>query len=394
MPLVNLVIVLMVGMSSTFLGVGISRFAFTPLMPMISSAGWFSVTEVNYLGSINLLGYLIGALSAHRLSLKLGTPILLMAAALMVSSSYLLCFWPISYTWVAVWRLFAGISGGWLMVVGPAFTLKHTPKRRRNLVMTMIFMGIGCGVIFSSILIPLLLNFSFSMTWLAIGGLSLCVAVTMSYGIRQLSSLSSLTSLSLPSPPSMAFSFSTVWLVIMAYGLDAAGFIPHTIYWVDYLVRELNFTSQQAFWLWAAFGGGCITGPLVAHVLVSRLSWHGALIVAYSLKTLAIFLPVITDKPLLLFCSAFLVGVMTPGIVALTAGRVAELVGTSQNQYYWGIATAGFALLQALSGWAMSFYYQQVGEYTPLFMAATVLMFFGLLCLLTSQNPFQQRVRR
>ncbi|MGT0150465.1 hypothetical protein ACT691_17740 [Vibrio metschnikovii] len=47
-------------------------------------------------------------------------------------------------------------------------------------------------------------------------------------------------------------------------------------------------------------------------------------------------LPVLTAMPVLLFCSAFIVGALTPGIVALTAGRIAELVGTTRHQYYWG----------------------------------------------------------
>ncbi|MGL6055052.1 YbfB/YjiJ family MFS transporter [Vibrio metschnikovii] len=133
-------------------------------------------------------------------------------------------------------------------------------------------------------------------------------------------------------------------------------------------------------------GIGCLSGPLIANWLVSQLSWHRALWVAYALKAAAILLPVLTAMPVLLFCSAFIVGALTPGIVALTAGRMAELVGTTRHQYYWGRATAGFALLQALSGWGMSFYYQKVGEYAPLFITAALLMLFGLLCIWAS--PF------
>ncbi|WP_158145239.1 YbfB/YjiJ family MFS transporter [Vibrio metschnikovii] len=379
----NTLLVLMVGMSSTLIGIGLSRFAFTPLIPMLSSEGWFSVVETSYLGSLNLLGYLIGALSAHRLAQQVGDRLLLTVAALVVSVSYFVCFLPIHYLWVAGWRVLAGVAGGHLMVIGPAFALLHSHKNYRNAVMTMIFMGIGLGVVLSSAIIPLLLRFSLSITWLAIGSLSLCISAVMIFGLRQLPAISHS---SLSSEPSSSFATGAVWLVIAAYALDAAGFIPHTIFWVDYLVRERNFTQLQALWLWFAFGGGCLSGPLIAKWLVSQLSWHRALWVAYALKAFAILLPVLTAMPVLLFCSAFIVGALTPGIVALTAGRIAELVGTTRHQYYWGRATAGFALLQALSGWGMSFYYQKVGEYAPLFITAALLMLFGLLCIWAS--PF------
>ncbi|MBC5850552.1 YbfB/YjiJ family MFS transporter [Vibrio metschnikovii] len=381
----NALLVLMVGMSSTLIGIGLSRFAFTPLIPMLSSEGWFSVIETSYLGSLNLLGYLIGALSAHRLAQQVGDRLLLTVAALVVSVSYFVCFLPIHYLWVAGWRVLAGVAGGHLMVIGPAFALLHSHKNYRNAVMTMIFMGIGLGVVLSSAIIPLLLRFSLSIIWLAIGSLSLCISAVMIFGLRQLPAISHS---SLSSEPSSSFAIGAVWLVIAAYALDAAGFIPHTIFWVDYLVRERNFTQPQpqALWFWFAFGGGCLSGPLMAKWLVSRFSWHRALWVAYALKAAAILLPVLTAQPLWLFCSAFIVGAMTPGIVALTAGRIAELVGTTLHSYYWGKATAGFALLQAISGGMMAYYYQHVAEYIPLFTTATLLMLFALLCI--SLSPF------
>ncbi|WP_167363662.1 YbfB/YjiJ family MFS transporter [Vibrio injensis] len=379
----NTLLVLMVGMSSTLIGIGLSRFAFTPLIPMLSSEGWFSVAQTSYLGSLNLLGYLIGALSAHRLAQQVGDRLLLIIATVLVSVSYLACFLPMHYWWVAGWRVIAGAAGGYLMVIGPALALQHSDKPHRNTVMTMIFMGIGLGVVFSAVIMPLLLQFSLSVTWLAIGSLSLAISGLMIIALKRLPVIPRAI---VSSDASAPVATGAVWLVIAAYALDAAGFIPHTIFWVDYLVRERYFTPPQALWFWFAFGGGCLSGPLMAKWLVSRFSWHRALWVAYALKAAAILLPVLTAQPFWLFCSAFIVGAMTPGIVALTAGRIAELVGTTLHSYYWGKATAGFALLQAISGGMMAYYYQHVAEYIPLFITATLLMLFALLCI--SLSPF------
>ena len=54
---------------ATLLGIGMARFAYTPLIPALVDAGWFSTHDAAYLGAINLLGYLLGAALAHRATL-------------------------------------------------------------------------------------------------------------------------------------------------------------------------------------------------------------------------------------------------------------------------------------------------------------------------------------
>src|SRR5690242_16400684 len=46
------------------IGIGLSRFAYTPLLPAIIFAGWFDSASAAYLGAANLGGYLAGALIA------------------------------------------------------------------------------------------------------------------------------------------------------------------------------------------------------------------------------------------------------------------------------------------------------------------------------------------
>ena len=53
---------------ATLAGIGIARFAYTPLLPAIIQEGWFTASQGAYLGAANLLGYFIGALAAHSLS--------------------------------------------------------------------------------------------------------------------------------------------------------------------------------------------------------------------------------------------------------------------------------------------------------------------------------------
>ena len=56
------------GLSASLVGIGLARFAYTPLIPALIAAHWFAPAAVVYLGAANLAGYLAGALAARPLA--------------------------------------------------------------------------------------------------------------------------------------------------------------------------------------------------------------------------------------------------------------------------------------------------------------------------------------
>jgi Uncharacterised MFS-type transporter YbfB len=60
------------GLSANLVGVGLARFAYTPLIPALSAAQWFSASTTIYLGAANLAGYLAGALLARSIARRIG----------------------------------------------------------------------------------------------------------------------------------------------------------------------------------------------------------------------------------------------------------------------------------------------------------------------------------
>src|SRR5258707_15311914 len=49
------------GLCASLVGLGLARFAYTPLIPALIAAKWFSPPDAVYLGAANLAGYLAGA---------------------------------------------------------------------------------------------------------------------------------------------------------------------------------------------------------------------------------------------------------------------------------------------------------------------------------------------
>ena len=44
------------GLVASFVGLGLARFSYTPLIPALIAAKWFSASDVVYLGAANLAG--------------------------------------------------------------------------------------------------------------------------------------------------------------------------------------------------------------------------------------------------------------------------------------------------------------------------------------------------
>lgn len=373
---------LFTGLMATLAGIGLARFAYTPLLPAIIQQGWFGSSQAVYLGAANLLGYLLGALTAHTLSERFPPRWVLGASFAGIGLSFVLCATPGSFTGFFLCRLVSGVAGAVLMVVGPSLALTATPVERKTTVGALVFTGIGLGALLSATVVPLLLELDLNWTWLALGGLALLAGLACDRAAARLPRPQVLTAGTGHGSGSAAPVGLVVLLVMAAYALDAAGFVPHTVFWADYLTREASLGNQAASVQWALFGVGAILGPLLAGLLARRFGWHSGLAVGFLTKSLAIALPLLSIAFVSRSLSSLLVGAMIPGIVALTSGRLAELAGPAAHKRLWGRATAAFAAAQALSGYAMSGLYAQLGSYYPLFAIGSCLLAAGFVLVL------------
>ncbi|MGQ8104816.1 YbfB/YjiJ family MFS transporter, partial [Acinetobacter baumannii] len=127
---------------ATCLGIGIFRFSYTALMPiMIVQYGW-THDFASYLGSANLLGYLVGALLALFSIKEKSIPALIITSAFLGSLSLLCCsFIHMSLAWFILWRTISGIAGGLLMILAPSFAMKNIAISQRLKVNFLGFSG-------------------------------------------------------------------------------------------------------------------------------------------------------------------------------------------------------------------------------------------------------------
>ena len=387
---------LLTGFMATLSGVGLARFAYTALMPQMVHAGWFSGEQVAYLGAANLLGYLIGALAAAPLAERMGALSVLVACWVAVMLSFAACSLPQPMALFFVWRLISGIAGAALMVLGPSVAMSAAAPQRRATLGPLMFCGIGCGALLSATLVPLIGSWSLSAVWWS---LAISASIAGWLGLRQAQRLAMLTAPLAPitpasqtssaanAPPGLTTGLWTtaVLLLFLGYMCDAFGYVPHTVFWVDYLAREQQLGATYASAQWAIFGLGALLGPLAVALAATRWGWWAACTGTYATKTVGVALPLFWASFSGHALSSLLVGALSPGLSAVTSGYLMQLVGATRHKRMWGYATAAFALMQALAGYWMAWIYAQLGAYQPLFVMGAMALICGTALIASSR---------
>ena len=360
------------GLCAVLVGIGLARFAYTPLIPALIDAQWFTAAQAAYLGAANLAGYLIGALIGRRLAAASTTPLTLRAMMLVATVSFFASALPLSFLWFFVWRLLSGIAGGALMVLAAPSILPHIAPARRGLAGGVIFTGVGLGIAASGTLVPLLLRQGLATTWCALGALALLLTVLAWNGWPGDIAAG-------PTSERPRQTTRPLLALYAEYGLNAAGQVPHMVFLVVYVALGLGRGIEIGAQYWVLFGLGAVLGPMLAGQLADRIGFARALRLAFLVQILGVALAVMQVGPLGLAVSSVVMGAAVPGVVPLVLGRVHELVPPEQRGPAWSFATTAFALGQAAGAYGLSFLYAQTGDYGLLFMLGTAAIFLALL---------------
>ena len=357
----------MAGLCASLVGIGLARFAYTPLIPVLIAEGWFAPAEVAYLGAANLAGYLAGALLARGIAQRAGAATPLRAMMLLASATFFASALPLSFAWYFVWRLASGLAGGVLMVLAAPTVLAAVAPSRRGLAGGAVFTGVGLGIAVSGTLVPLLLRLGLVATWCGLGALALALTVLAWRGWPAGPAAASALR---PDPQDRApRADRALRALYVEYGLCAIGLVPHMVFLVDFVARGLGRGLDAGAGYWVLFGLAACAGPLLAGRLADRIGFGPALRLAFLAQAAAVAWPALADGALGLAVSSIVIGAAVPGVVPLVLGRVQELAGPGAHgrTAAWSTATTAFALGQAGAAYGFSFVFAQTGSHASLF---------------------------
>jgi len=245
------------GLAALAAAMGIGRFAFTPVLPMMLAAGELSLADGGWLAAANYAGYLAGALSAARLPGRLAIRAGLAGIALATLAMALELGFA---AWLAL-RALAGVASAWVLIHVSAWSLERLPARLHGVV----FAGVGVGIAVAGLVcLPLA---DANVAWLVLGLLALPIAWLP------------FTAASSATAPRNGGGAASLLLVV-CYGAFGFGYIiPATF--IPAMAREMLGAGALFGWAWPLLGAAAALSTLIAPRIEPRRLWsHAQLVMA------------------------------------------------------------------------------------------------------------------
>lgn len=355
------VLLSLAGFIALAVAMGIGRFAFTPLLPMMQNDSGLDLAQGGWLASANYLGYLVGALMAAFVrwapatQLRAGLFVVIGGTALMGMTS--------AWTgWLAL-RFIAGVASAWVLVSTSSICLTRLAAMGQSHRAGLVYAGVGCGIALTGVLCLVmgLTHVASWQAWILLGA----VALAGTLAARRLwtqapsgsvASASAPAQTPTPTPTQTPTPTSSTapttsqksappikgyWTLILCYGLFGFGYIlPATFLPAQ---ARLLVSDPALFGLaWPLFGLAAAVSTLfigrLAGAFKRRTLWAASQLVMAT----GVFLPVVWPSLAAIVIAALCVG-GTFMVVTMLGMQEAQAIGGTQARALMAKLTAAFA---------------------------------------------------
>lgn len=324
------------------IAMGISRFAFTPILPFMRVDAFLTFSQGGLLASSNYIGYFIGALGAAFIYRSKKNFLLL--NVMMNILSVLLMGLIDSYVFWLVLRLIAGITSGFIFVLTSSIVMDYLAMHLLTRFSGYVFSGIGLGIATSGLLVPFFeLRIAWQGSWIGLGILS-TVFLLITLVLWKKLDVPNRIQTKQTKQTSIWQGFMP-WL-IMAYGLEGLGYIVTGTFLVD-IIYNIDALRSYAGYSWVIVGIAAIPSAPIWMKLMTRFRTISMMALAYVLQIFGILLPVLSQTAWSVLLSSFLFGFTFVGLVTMSTGYARELF-PKQSAYVVSMLTTFYALGQII----------------------------------------------
>lgn len=345
------------GLVSLAVAMGIGRFAFTPLLPLMLAERSVTLAGASLLASANYFGYLLGALACTFqpwIWMRLGRPpavngpklvrLGLVATTLLTLGMAL----HVPSAWTAL-RFAAGVASAVVFLYTSGWCLEQLARRNVPAMGALIFVGPGAGIVASGLAATGLVatEAQASMGWLTFGILAglLTASVWAVFDAGR--------GVAAPAPPAgpgnvaaapVRAGVGELTVLACAYGLAGIGYIV-TATFLPVIARQALPGSPWLDLFWPLFGAGVMLGAVGASRLRSGVDLRLRLAWCYAIQAAGVAASLVSPT-----LAGFAIGSLLLGLpfTAITffalqeARRVRPLHATS----YMGLLTAMYGIGQ------------------------------------------------
>jgi MFS family permease len=329
------------GLVALAVAMGIGRFAFTPILPMMQEDAGVSIATGGWLASANYLGYLAGALSviwwriAATIGIRVGLATIGLATLAMGLDHHLV-------VWLAL-RALAGVASAWVLIYVSAWALEHLAALNRPALGNTVYAGVGTGIALAGGLCLALMHIGAgsARAWIVLGVLSIVLSVAI-WSVFPGSPGSPVSAERL-ADRGMGWDRESLRLVL-CYGAFGFGYIiPATF--LPVMAKEVIRDPTVFGWSWPLFGAAAMGSTLATAMLRSLVTTRRLWIASHLVMALGVVLPVVWSGIVPIMLAALLVG-GTFMVITMVGMQEARSVGGARATGLMAALTSAFALGQ------------------------------------------------
>lgn len=375
--------VILAGICALILTVGLARFAYTPMLPVMRDGAGLSDLAGGWLATFNYLGYITGAIIAaltsslqrkfifYRTGLVLGV---LTTAAMGLTDNV--------YLW-ALWRYLAGISSTAGLLLASGLALNWLISHHHKPELGVHFAGLGIGIAISGVAVALMIGrLDWSEQWLGLGLLGLLFAIPAWLWLPPPEAPEASTVANIPAAQPVDSRWT--WLFIAAYFCAGAGYVVSATFIVAILER-LPVFSGWGSWVWVLVGVAAAPSTFLWDRIAGAIGGLPALLLAYALHIVSIALPALNEGTAANLLAAVLYGNTFVGIVSLALSIIGRRFPANPAKAMARL-TISYGIAQIIAPAIAGYIATATGRYHGALWMAAVLMVGGMLLLFAAHR--------
>jgi MFS family permease len=386
--------VMLGGICTLVLTIGIARFAYTPLLPLMQAQAGLSDAAGGWLATANYLGYMSGALLAASLSsLQLKFRLYRVGVVLALVSTFWMALTQDLATWAAL-RYVAGLSSAAGMLLASGLVLNWLMRHGHRAELGIHFSGIGLGIIVSGVVVMGLnrLQLDWATQWQVFAALGLLLAWPAWAWVPAPAATPATPAGSqapgattVPAPPSPTW----MRLMLAMYFCAGFGFVISATFTVAIAAKQsaLAHTGGLA---WVMVGLAAVPAVLAWDRIARRVGDMTALLAAFGMQTASVLLPAFSDQPAMFLAAALLYGGSFIGIVSLTLALVGRAFPANPAKAMARL-TLSYGVAQVLAPALAGQMAQDSGSYRGALLLTAVVMGAGMALLIVLMARGRQR---
>ena len=378
----NNIAILIAGIFSIIIGLGVARFAFTGLIPAMLD-DYLSIKFVGILASLNFAGYLAGSIfSIFVKDINFKVYLFRLGVFLAISTTFILAFSSNDTLWL-IGRVLGGFAGAMCLIVGTSIVMQKLTIKSKTKAMGIHFSGIGFSILTTDLLARFVLSLDYSWrdAWFV---LTIFALVLSFYSVYILSFDKEVKQ----NAVKVRFDFSIftpfVIVLIIAYFTEGVGFVVQATFLPD-IINNLEGLDGLGGITWTLVGVAGIPSCIIWMLLAHRFGSSNIIIIALLLQAVGILIPVLSSNVYLNLLSGVLYGGTFIGLVALFMNLGGQL-SKGNPVVLMGAMTSSYGIGQVIAPLYSIYFIEKYGNYDYALILTALIVVAGAILLLLAKK--------